>query len=76
MHATACVLIDVREPREFSSGAVARLTNLPLSRFDAARLPNCGFAAVDASLDLHRLFFRVPAAQEVSFDPKSGSWVT
>ncbi len=36
----ACVLIDVREPHEFSRGHVPGSHNMPLSRFDPARLPH------------------------------------
>ncbi|AKH42821.1 rhodanese-related sulfurtransferase [Altererythrobacter atlanticus] len=35
----ACV-VDVREPAEFADGHVPGAINLPLSRFDAARLPD------------------------------------
>ena len=30
----ACVLVDVREPHEFSAGHIAGAINMPLSRFD------------------------------------------
>ncbi len=39
LEANSCVLIDVREPHEFKSGCVPGSQNMPLSRFDAARLP-------------------------------------
>lgn len=32
-------IIDVREPGEYSSGHIPGAVNLPLSRFDAAKLP-------------------------------------
>ncbi len=35
----SCVLVDVREPHEFSVGHVPGSVNHPLSRFDAHRLP-------------------------------------
>ena len=35
-----CVLVDVREPHEFSAGHIAGAINMPLSRFDASRLPH------------------------------------
>ena len=35
-------LIDVREPAEFAAGHIAGATNMPLSSFDAAALPNDG----------------------------------
>lgn len=35
-------LIDVREPAEFAAGHIAGATNLPLSRFDVAALPDDG----------------------------------
>jgi rhodanese-related sulfurtransferase len=35
----ALVLVDVREPGEFAAGHVPGSSNMPLSRFDAARLP-------------------------------------
>ena len=36
----ACVLVDVREPHEFSAGHIAGAINMPLSRFDPSRLPD------------------------------------
>lgn len=39
LKAGACALIDVREPHEFAAGHVPGSHNMPLSRFDAARLP-------------------------------------
>jgi rhodanese-related sulfurtransferase len=36
----ACVLVDVREPQEFSAGHIAGAINMPLSRFDPTRLPD------------------------------------
>jgi rhodanese-related sulfurtransferase len=35
----ACTIVDVRETREFASGHIPGAINLPLSRFDAARIP-------------------------------------
>ncbi|MDE3175596.1 MAG: rhodanese-like domain-containing protein [Pseudomonadota bacterium] len=35
----ACVLLDVREPHEFSAGHVEGAKNMPLSRFDPKALP-------------------------------------
>ena len=35
----SCVLVDVREPHEFSAGHVPGSVNHPLSRFDPHRLP-------------------------------------
>jgi len=35
----SCVLVDVREPHEFSVGHVPGSVNHPLSRFDPQRLP-------------------------------------
>ena len=35
----SCVLVDVREPHEFSGGHVPGSVNHPLSRFDPAALP-------------------------------------
>jgi rhodanese-related sulfurtransferase len=35
----ACTLVDVRETREYASGHIPGAINLPLSRFDAARIP-------------------------------------
>ena len=40
LETNACVLVDVREPNEFQSGRVPGSQNMPLSRFDAGRLPN------------------------------------
>jgi rhodanese-related sulfurtransferase len=39
LQAKTCALIDVREPHEFAAGRVPGSQNLPMSRFDAARLP-------------------------------------
>ena len=36
----ACVLVDVREPQEFSAGHIAGAINMPLSGFDPSRLPD------------------------------------
>lgn len=33
------LLVDVREPGEFGSGHIAGAINLPLSRFDAGKIP-------------------------------------
>lgn len=38
LSAKDCVLIDVREPREFQSGHVPGALNHPLSTFDPARI--------------------------------------
>ena len=35
-------LVDVREPAEFAAGHIAGATNLPLSKFDPADLPDDG----------------------------------
>src|SRR5271166_134664 len=35
----SCILVDVREPHEFSAGHVPGSVNHPLSRFDPHRLP-------------------------------------
>ena len=35
----SCVVVDVREPAEFAGGRVPGAINLPLSAFDARRLP-------------------------------------
>ncbi len=35
----ACALVDVREPNEYAAGHIPGATNLPLSRFDPAELP-------------------------------------
>ncbi|MGL4542024.1 MAG: rhodanese-like domain-containing protein, partial [Polymorphobacter sp.] len=40
--ANAAVIIDVREPDEFAAEHIAGATNLPLSRFDPAQLPDAG----------------------------------
>ena len=40
--ADAAIVIDVREPDEFAAEHIAGATNLPLSRFDAALLPDAG----------------------------------
>jgi rhodanese-related sulfurtransferase len=37
--AKTCIVVDVREPGEFSSGRVPGAVNHPLSRFDPTRLP-------------------------------------
>ncbi|VFU16764.1 putative sulfurtransferase (Rhodanese) [Methylocella tundrae] len=36
----ACVLVDVREPHEYSAGHIPGAVNHPLSRFDAKHLPS------------------------------------
>lgn len=36
----SAIVVDVREPDEFSSGHIPGAVNLPLSRFDAAKLPS------------------------------------
>jgi rhodanese-related sulfurtransferase len=36
----ALALVDVREPDEFAAGHIPGAVNLPMSRFDAALLPN------------------------------------
>ncbi|MGO9675095.1 MAG: rhodanese-like domain-containing protein [Methylocella sp.] len=36
----ACVVVDVREPHEYSSGHIPGAVNHPLSRFDAKLLPS------------------------------------
>lgn len=33
------LVVDVREPGEFATGHIAGASNMPLSRFDPARLP-------------------------------------
>src|SRR5664279_894542 len=35
----ACLVVDVREPREYASGHVPGAINQPLSRFDPKQLP-------------------------------------
>ncbi len=35
----ACVVVDVREPHEYSAGHIPGAVNQPLSRFDAGLLP-------------------------------------
>jgi rhodanese-related sulfurtransferase len=35
-----CVVVDVREPDEYSSGHIPGAVNHPLSRFDAEQLPS------------------------------------
>ena len=40
LHADAgCTVVDVREPHEFARGHIPGAVNLPLSRFDPARVP-------------------------------------
>ncbi|MEO9133038.1 MAG: rhodanese-like domain-containing protein [Sphingomonas sp.] len=39
IEAGEALIVDVREPDEFASGHIAGAMNLPLSRFDPARLP-------------------------------------
>lgn len=39
LKSSSCVLVDVREPHEFSAGHVAGSVNHPLSSFDPHRLP-------------------------------------
>ncbi|WP_293860298.1 rhodanese-like domain-containing protein [uncultured Alsobacter sp.] len=39
LEAGTVTLVDVREPEEFRAGHIAGAVNLPLSRFDPARLP-------------------------------------
>jgi rhodanese-related sulfurtransferase len=39
LEAGSCALVDVREPHEFAVGHIPDATNLPLSRFDPAELP-------------------------------------
>ena len=39
LDADACALVDVREPHEYAAGHIPGATNLPLSRFDPAELP-------------------------------------
>ena len=41
----SCVLVDVREPHEFSAGHVPGSVNHPLSRFDPHSLPANGPAS-------------------------------
>jgi rhodanese-related sulfurtransferase len=36
------IVVDVREPQEFEAGHIPGAINLPLSRFDPARLPIAG----------------------------------
>jgi rhodanese-related sulfurtransferase len=40
LRSDACVLVDVREPQEFSAGHIAGAINMPLSSFDSSRLPD------------------------------------
>lgn len=40
LEAGEAILVDVREPDEFRAGHIAGAINLPLSRFDPARLPD------------------------------------
>src|SRR5271166_6749677 len=39
LQSKSCMLVDVREPHEFSAGHVPGSVNHPLSRFDPHRLP-------------------------------------
>ncbi len=39
LQSKSCMLVDVREPYEFSAGHVPGSVNHPLSRFDPQRLP-------------------------------------
>lgn len=39
LDAGKALVVDVREPDEFTAGHIAGAVNLPLSRFDPARLP-------------------------------------
>src|SRR5260370_40171421 len=39
LQSRSCVLVDVREPQEFSAGHVPGSVNHPLSSFDPHRLP-------------------------------------
>lgn len=39
LQSRSCVLVDVREPHEFSAGHVPGSVNHPLSRFDPRQLP-------------------------------------
>jgi rhodanese-related sulfurtransferase len=38
--ADACMVVDVREPHEFASGHIPKALNMPMSSFDASRLPS------------------------------------
>jgi rhodanese-related sulfurtransferase len=40
--ADAAVVVDVREPDEFGAEHIAGATNMPLSRFNSALLPDAG----------------------------------
>jgi len=42
LQSSSCVLVDVREPQEFSAGHVPGSVNHPLSSFDPHRLPAGG----------------------------------
>ena len=42
LNAGRVLLIDVREPDEFAAERIAGAVNMPLSRFDAASLPEAG----------------------------------
>lgn len=44
--ADTAIVIDVREPDEFAAEHIAGATNLPLSRFDPALLPDTGARTV------------------------------
>lgn len=51
LNAESALVVDVREPDEFAAGHIAGAVNLPLSRFDAAALPQAG----EKTLVLHCL---------------------
>jgi rhodanese-related sulfurtransferase len=40
VEAKSCIVVDVREPHEFSRGHVPGAVNHPMSRFDPKRLPS------------------------------------